>query len=433
VSGSPDAMLLQNFGVDLPIDLKGAIGVSATVTEVANERTAEITLDLTPTMIAVPQLDWRKAAGQPSALTASATLPAGGPLRVTAFELTSDELRAEGSLEAQIEPFRLARLQLDRVHFGASRASIALRQEDSSAYEVRIDAETLDLTPWFGQERPERNAEPGAAGFQPPLRLNLQAQRLIVDAAVLTVVDADLVRGPDGWRSADLRGGLPKGGQFALTLAPDGEGQRLRLTTTDAGDLLQALDKTSRIEGGDLELEATILRQQPSLEADGRLVVGEFHARNAPILARLLTVASLQGIGNLLGGQGIAFERLEAPFALRGELLQLGRGRLYGSQLGLTFEGWVNLDDDTLDLRGTIVPLFGVNRTIGRIPIIGQLLRGSEEGAFAFTYGIRGPTGDPTIRVNPLSALAPGFLRELFSGLREGTLEPPEMLPSHDR
>ena len=160
----------------------------------------------------------------------------------------------------------------------------------------------------------------------------------------------------------------------------------------------------------------------------------EFDVLNAPLLARLLTVASLQGIGNLLGGDGIAFEQLEAPFALRNQLLQLGRGRLYGSQLGLTFEGWVNLNNDTLDLGGTIVPLYGVNWTIGRIPIIGQLLRGSEgEGAFAFTYGIRGALADPAISVNPLAALAPGFLRELFSGLREGTLEAPEMLPSHDK
>jgi hypothetical protein len=46
---------------------------------------------------------------------------------------------------------------------------------------------------------------------------------------------------------------------------------------------------------------------------------------------------------------------------------------------------------------------------------------------------MRGPVADPAISVNPLSALAPGFLRELFSGLREGTLQPPEMLPSHDK
>jgi hypothetical protein len=114
-------------------------------------------------------------------------------------------------------------------------------------------------------------------------------------------------------------------------------------------------------------------------------------------------------------------------------VVQLDKGRLYGSQLGLTFEGRIDLATETLNLEGTIVPLYGVNWTIGQIPIIGRLLRGSEgEGAFAATYGMRGPLDEPTITVNPLAALAPGFLRDLFSGLREGTLEPPEMLPSHD-
>jgi uncharacterized protein YhdP len=154
---------------------------------------------------------------------------------------------------------------------------------------------------------------------------------------------------------------------------------------------------------------------------------------DAPLLARLLTVASLTGIVNLLGGEGIAFEQLDAPFVVRDDLLQLDKGRVYGSQLGLTFEGRLDLAADSMDLDGTIVPLYGVNWTLGRIPIIGQLLRGSKgEGAFAATYAMRGPVSEPRISVNPLSALAPGFLRELFSGLRQGTLEAPEMLPSHD-
>jgi hypothetical protein len=107
---------------------------------------------------------------------------------------------------------------------------------------------------------------------------------------------------------------------------------------------------------------------------------------------------------------------------------------MYGSQLGLTFQGQVDLEADRLDLDGTVVPLYGVNWTIGQIPLIGQFLRGAEgEGAFAVTYTISGPADEPSISVNPLAALAPGFLRDLFTGLQEGTLEPPQMLPSHDR
>jgi uncharacterized protein YhdP len=432
VEGSPDAARLRELGVDLPITLEGEVGVAATLTETSAMRTAEITLDLTPAAIDVPQLNWRKEAGEPGTLTATATLPADGSIQVTEFELASHDLHAEGSLDVQIEPFRLARLRLDQVRFGDTRAAVLLRQGDVDGYDVRLDAQTLDLTPWLEQEGLDQDGEGGTA-LEAPLRLRLEAERLIVDGKSLHNVAGDLVRDRDGWRSADLTGRLPAGGEFALTLAPADERQQLRLTSTDAGDLLQALHQTGRVEGGRLELDATIFRQQPSLQAEGKLLARKFHVLDAPLLARLLTVASLTGIVNLLGGEGIAFEQLEAPFAVRNQVLQLDRGRVYGSQLGLTFQGRVDLATDTLDLEGTIVPLYGVNWTIGQIPIIGRLLRGSEgEGAFAMTYGMRGPVPDPTISVNPLSALAPGFLRDLFSGLREGTLEPPEMLPSHD-
>jgi uncharacterized protein YhdP len=433
VEGSPDVTLLRELGVELPITLEGEVGVALTVTEASAMRTAEIALDLTPAAIQVPELNWRKAGGEPGALTATATIPADGPIQVTEFALASQDLHARGSFEAQLEPFRLARLRLDQVRFGDTRAAVALRRDDTAGYDVRIDAKTLDLTPWLEQEGLDRHRATEGTEPEAPLHLRLTAARLILHGQSLRDVAADLVRGADGWHSADLRGRLPKGGAFALTLAPDGERRRLRLTSSDAGNLLQTLHQTSRIEGGALELEATVFRQQPSLHAEGNLVARQFDVLDAPLLARLLTVASLTGIGNLLGGEGIAFEQLESRFVVRDETLQLDKGRVYGSQLGLTFGGRIDLAANTLDVEGTIAPLYGVNWTIGRIPIIGQLLRGSQaEGAFAATYSIRGAAEDPTVRVNPLSALTPGFLRELFTGLRDGTLAPPEMLPSHD-
>jgi uncharacterized protein YhdP len=432
VEGSPDATMLKQFGVELPIALEGRVGVSATVFERRAGRTAEVALDFTPTAIAVPQLSWRKASGEPATLTAKAALPAGGPIEITEFALTSRDLSADGDLKAQLEPLRLARLQLDQVRFGQTQATIAVRRSDVAGYDVRIDAQTLDLAPWLDQSGADEERE-ADAGSAVPFHLSLQAQRLIVRGRPLRDVAADLVRGPDGWRSATVSGKLPKDGAVTLSLAPAGEQQILRLTSSDAGDLLHTLHQTSQIRGGQLAVDATIFRQRPNLQAQGKLVARQFHVLDAPLLARLLTVASLTGIVNLLGGEGIAFEQLDAPFVVRDDLLQFDQGRMYGSQLGLTFQGSLDLAADTMDLDGTIVPLYGINWTIGQIPIIGQLLRGSKgDGAFAATYSMRGPLNEPRISVNPLSALAPGFLRELFSGLREGTLEPPEMLPSHD-
>jgi hypothetical protein len=394
----------------------------------------ELALDLAPVAIEASGIGWRKAAGEPGTLDAFVVVPAEGAIEVTRFRLASGSLRAEGSFQAQTAPFQIESARLDRARLGESDATVVFRRDPEAGYEVEVNAGTLDLTPLLGESAGSpRGEESAGSEAATPLRLGVRANRLVLDDKTLREIDADLVRDPEGWRWAEATARLPDGGEASLSLVPEGENRRLRLISTDAGTLLRTLDQTSRVEGGRLTLEATISQQLPSLVAEGRLEADDFRVLNAPLLARLLTLASPTGISDLLGGEGLSMERIEAPFALRGHELQLGRGRMYGSQLGLTFEGQVDLAAGSLDVEGTVVPLYGINWTIGQIPLLGQFLRGAEgEGAFAVTYTIRGPFENPSIGVNPLSALAPGFLRELFTGLQEGTLEPPEMPPSRD-
>ena len=57
---------------------------------------------------------------------------------------------------------------------------------------------------------------------------------------------------------------------------------------------------------------------------------------------------------------------------------------------------------------GTVVPLYAINRVLGKIPLVGPFLSGREgEGAFAVTYSVKGAMAEPSIWVNPLSVLAP--------------------------
>jgi uncharacterized protein YhdP len=320
---------------------------------------------------------------------------------------------------------QIERLVLGRLRAGRSAGALDLRHQAEQGYEVSVRAETLDLDPILEARAQAEHSEDD--GGQPtPLSLMLTADRVLLGGHGLSEVDAHLVRDAQGWRAANLQGRLPKGGSVALTLADDAGQRRVRITSDDAGDLFQTLDQTTRIEGGELELKATIAQQVPTLAAEGTFRIHRFRLLDAPVLARLLTLASLTGIGNLLGGEGIYFDRLELPFTLRDDLLSIDRGRMSGSQLGLTVKGNVDLARDQFDLQGTLVPIYGLNRIIGKIPLVGPFLSGSEgEGAFAATYSMTGPLSEPQVRVNPLAVLAPGFLRELFSGISEGSLEPP--------
>ena len=83
--------------------------------------------------------------------------------------------------------------------------------------------------------------------------------------------------------------------------------------------------------------------------------------------------------------------------------------------MGLTFEGQVDRIQQTMNVTGTIVPVTLVNDILGSIPLLGDILSGgSDGGVFAATYSVRGPVKNPTIMVNPLAVLTPGFLRRIF-------------------
>jgi len=64
------------------------------------------------------------------------------------------------------------------------------------------------------------------------------------------------------------------------------------------------------------------------------------------------------------------------------------------------------------------------------VPILGDLLTGRQgEGIFGMTFAVRGAIDNPEVLVNPVSAVAPGFLRQIF----EFDQTPPRILPDEQK
>ena len=69
-----------------------------------------------------------------------------------------------------------------------------------------------------------------------------------------------------------------------------------------------------------------------------------------------------------------------------------------------------------------MAPAYTVNRILARIPIMGQILSGcGSDAALAATFSITGPLADPQVSVNPLAALVPGLIRDLFGAFTADT------------
>jgi hypothetical protein len=149
----------------------------------------------------------------------------------------------------------------------------------------------------------------------------------------------------------------------------------------------------------------------------GVATLQDFRVRGAPFIAKLLQGMTLYGLVEVAQGPGLGFIKLIAPFRLDGDVLELTDARAYSASLGMTAKGRLDIARGTADLDGTIVPAYMLNAALGNIPLIGRLFTSERGGGlFAASYTVRGPTSDPDVSVNPLSVLAPGFLRGLFGG-----------------
>jgi hypothetical protein len=110
----------------------------------------------------------------------------------------------------------------------------------------------------------------------------------------------------------------------------------------------------------------------------------------------------------------VEFSRLRVDFTRSLGRFIIRDGLVKGPAIGATVDGYIDYMRGEVRMRGTFVPLYGLNNMFGQIPIVGLFLGGSNEGLIGVTYEVVGPPSAPTLRVNPISAVAPGLLRKFF-------------------
>jgi hypothetical protein len=236
-------------------------------------------------------------------------------------------------------------------------------------------------------------------------------------------LDLKLSRRGGAIRSFSLRAKLGRSATLFGDLRPlRSGGQALFVTADDAGALFRFTDTYSRISGGRM----TVIMDPPSSNPTpqhGSLEIENFAIRGEAALDRVAAGApSAQGTAVEFTSMRVGFTRAPGQLSLRD-------GVVRGPVIGATIDGTIDYRSDRVRMRGTLVPLYGVNNMFGQLPIVGLFLGGSKEGLVGITYEVVGPVGSPVLRVNPISAVAPGFIRKFFE-FPSGQNRPPAILDS---
>ncbi len=197
----------------------------------------------------------------------------------------------------------------------------------------------------------------------------------------------------------------------------------------NGGATLRFLDLYRRAYGGDLVLQLGAGEgRQP-----GELLMRNFTVRDEPALRRVVGPPGSQGPGAQdstgapaprIDASDVAFTKLRAEFVRSASRIDVRDAVLWGQQVGFTIQGNVDYGRDRVDIGGTFVPGYAFNNAFAQVPVVGMILGGGQYGGlFAVNFRVSGSASQPTMTVNPLSAIAPGILRRFVDPLGGGPLE----------
>jgi len=170
--------------------------------------------------------------------------------------------------------------------------------------------------------------------------------------------------------------------------------------------------------GGKMKVVADMVEHERGISLGGHAEAKKFKVIDTPGFSKLLAEKKFKKAQEELKKGGLDFDTFSMEFRTYNGVMEINKGHARGSNLGITMEGAVDQAYDEMSISGTLIPAYGINSFLGKIPLIGTLLTGGKgQGVFAATYSITGPLDNPEIKINPLAALAPGILRSLFSAI----------------
>ncbi|HJS30760.1 MAG TPA: AsmA-like C-terminal region-containing protein, partial [Alphaproteobacteria bacterium] len=423
------------FGFDLRPAVDGPVDVSLVYTERRGGRSqlaADMKLDAAT--LAIVDQDWSKPPGVPANARVEMRLENGRPVDLPLLRASGGGLQVNGRGVFAADGKALARIDVDTLKVGRTdvRGGFARGPQGIS---IDVEGKAFNGEP-FLRDRGVGTARTRPTDGRPELRVVAKVDRLyLAPDRFFDQLSLDGFRSPRRWERIDLQAQTPVAGgasqPAAIDLKTDTAGrQTLYAHADNAGALLKIVGATPNVIGGKLELKGATDASIAEAPIVGRIEMKEFRLVNAPGLARILSIALLTGILDSLQGEGIGFTRLYGEFEAFDAEIKIRDARAYGSALGITAKGSLDPGSESVKLSGTLVPAYALNSVFGNIPLLGRILVPEKGGGlFAANYTISGPIADPEVSVQPLSTLAPGFLRGLFDLSEDGKGPPPSFEP----
>ncbi|MEM0900154.1 MAG: DUF3971 domain-containing protein [Pseudomonadota bacterium] len=373
-----------------------------------------IEANLTNAVLSVPWLPTKKGR-EIKASAAFTIVPDGASTLLDDFTLTSNTIRAAGSI--RVDQGGLLRARLRNVSLVEGDDFDLFIERSGSGYTIEVTGRRIDARSIIRQTRTSMAATGG--GGIVPLSISGNVSR-VVGFGGLTArnVAISVTTVAEGTQRVRINGQMQSTLPFSVSLDGIGSGRSISINALDAGEILTFVDLYGQVRGGVLDVN---LRGGGSTPVQGTARISDFAVFNEPRLERLVATrggnqGSLEEVtGREIDTSQVRFEVASANLSMQNGALDLQDAILRGPLLGLRLRGTAYDANNRMNLAGTFMPAYGLNTIFAEIPILGAFLgNGRDRGLIGVTFRLSGDAKAPNVQVNPLSVIAPGIFRSIF-------------------
>jgi len=405
--------------------LEGGVDLNLTYKNWKNDRSQmALSLNLEKTHIHIPALEWQKPALQEGQVNLMLEFKKGVLDAIPTLTAKLPNLLIQGNIRFKNGLF--SQFKLSPFYWNNSSVEIEGTQDKDNILNIEIRSPYLNISGLLKKFLENKNEEDTLGDFV----LKTKIQDLVLGPHLtLHHLNAKAMRKNKKWEYIDFLTTYNQSDVLEITLQPEGLEKKFHFRSTNISPFLKTFELVKNVEGGEVLIKGTESLEKPDSPLIGTLKIADINIIEAPLLAQLFSLVSLEGIANFLGGKGLKFSEGYINFEKYPNLLIFTKAGMRSTSLGLTALGTLDTAKKEINLEGVIVPAYIFNQLLSHIPIIGQILSGgdAEKGVFSMSYAIKGSLEDPKISVNPLSVLAPGLLKTMLEGDKPKSLSPNQL------
>ena len=416
----------SQLGLDLDDLVQGEIPLELLVHRGAgDELKLHVVADLTGAELILDEVQWRKPVGRAATLefdVGRGKQPKS--LELQNFKVSGDSIAIDGWVgigpDHKPRDYYFPEFSLNVV----TNLEVQGTLRPDRVWEVKAQGKIFDGQNLFrsllafGQEpaKPVRKNKPG---------VDLSAEIATVlgpNDTALRQVKIKAQKRAEKLVALELTGVLEGGQPLSAHMRPEpGRPRMLLADTPDAGQGLKLIGLYPNMVGGRAQVEVD-LDGRGAAEKTGRIKIRNFRVLGDPVVAEVLQNAD-EGRPAIAAGsrrnrvvrEQFDFERFDAAFAVGNSQMVIDNAVALGPLIGASMRGKIDFKAQRMQLGGTYVPLSGLSRFVGQIPVLGPILTGPRgEGVLGITFAIEGAMADPQVIINPLSIVGLGITREIF-------------------